>query len=534
MSSTDDTYALTQIAYALALANSSKVHDALQTLEERTIYDGGKHWTTNRLSAEGVVRHTSSSSDVEMTAYVLMSYMVLYSPSEVVISGLPVSKWLVQRRNSRGGFGSTQDTVVGLTALSRFAKYTVGGPLNVSLTIESIQSQEWGMSKELRATNQNRLVLQQVYLSEVPTTLNFEGHGEGCALLQVSSFYNTYPEEPELPEFELLVSASDGSFDCSKFYVTVCASYTGDDGASNMAVIDFRLQSGYVATKDSLEILMELVPSLKRYELDGKSVLFYFDEIIVAPTCVEFTMVQDIKVKDTKPSFATVYDYYDTDIKKTLTYSLKCNLEPELFLQPQARVWGEIHLSPVHVPGQQGNGCQPRDGVCLPVDESAECGEPITDQCVDDSSCPGERKCCTTACGTACLYPQFLDEPPSPALPECRPNSCPVCESEMPSDWLNKYCISDLALTAKIKPRQRVRLYSNYITGEELDRTVPYTIDEDCGCQLDEDEKYMVLTSTDSYDRVEQTLHLSETSLIFPYKRKLLRRFEAAACPFTR
>lgn len=46
-----------------------------------------------------------------------------------------------------------------------------------------------------------------------------------------------------------------------------------------MAVIDFRMQSGYVANKDSLEILIEMVPTLKRYEFEGNSVLFYFDEV---------------------------------------------------------------------------------------------------------------------------------------------------------------------------------------------------------------------------------------------------------------
>ncbi|WP_411024622.1 hypothetical protein, partial [Salmonella sp. s55962] len=113
--------------------------------------------------------------------------MALYSHSEIVIQGLPVSKWLIQRRNSRGGFQSTQDTVVGLTALSRFAKYTVGGELNIQLDVESTQTQEnWGTSLELQATNENRFVLQQMYMDNIPTTLRFEGKGAGCALLQVS------------------------------------------------------------------------------------------------------------------------------------------------------------------------------------------------------------------------------------------------------------------------------------------------------------------------------------------------------------
>lgn len=69
---------------------------------------GGKHWASNRATTGTASHYSPSSADVEMTSYVLMTYMVLYSTSEVVVQGLPVSRWLVQRRNSRGGFGSTQ------------------------------------------------------------------------------------------------------------------------------------------------------------------------------------------------------------------------------------------------------------------------------------------------------------------------------------------------------------------------------------------------------------------------------------------
>ena len=56
-------------------------------------------------------------------------------------------------------------------------------------------------------------------------------------------------------------------------------SYSSDDEASNMAVIDFRLQSGYSANKASLDLLKNNNPLFKRYEVDGKSVLFYFEEV---------------------------------------------------------------------------------------------------------------------------------------------------------------------------------------------------------------------------------------------------------------
>lgn len=81
---------------------------------------------------------------------------------------------------------------MGLTALARFAEHTVDGDLNILLSVESSQVQEdWGTNQELMATNVNRLVLQQLYLKNIPTTLTFQGTGAGCALLQVYSVIDT-------------------------------------------------------------------------------------------------------------------------------------------------------------------------------------------------------------------------------------------------------------------------------------------------------------------------------------------------------
>lgn len=65
----------------------------------------------------------------------------------------------------------------------------------------------------------------------------------------------------------------------------VIFSYSSDDEASNMAIIDFRLQSGYTADKASLDLLKNTNQLLKRYEVDGKSVIFYFDKVSPCLDC---------------------------------------------------------------------------------------------------------------------------------------------------------------------------------------------------------------------------------------------------------
>ena len=63
------------------------------------------------------------SCDVETTAYALLAFT---STNDVAYS-LGIVRWLIEQRNPRGGFKSTQDTVVALQALSEYATLTVAG-----------------------------------------------------------------------------------------------------------------------------------------------------------------------------------------------------------------------------------------------------------------------------------------------------------------------------------------------------------------------------------------------------------------------
>ena len=53
--------------------------------------------------------HRAASADIEMTAYALMSYVLMSAKDSALIGeALPIIRWLSKQRNSLGGFGSTQ------------------------------------------------------------------------------------------------------------------------------------------------------------------------------------------------------------------------------------------------------------------------------------------------------------------------------------------------------------------------------------------------------------------------------------------
>lgn len=120
----NDIYALSITATALQMAkhdNSKKVIDKLRLHKREK--DHHIWWSQDDANRE---------KDVEITAYVLMA--LLHNDNDPT-DDLNILKWLVNQRNSKGGFKSTHDTVVGLQALVKFStKY--GNTHNMNMNIK--------------------------------------------------------------------------------------------------------------------------------------------------------------------------------------------------------------------------------------------------------------------------------------------------------------------------------------------------------------------------------------------------------------
>ncbi|CAL8312181.1 unnamed protein product [Boreogadus saida] len=124
-------YGLCLVTYALALSGSASAGGAWDTLVGRAqIRDGVPFWGA---SEPGLTRSWQPpTAHIEMAAYALLSLHLLGRLEE----GIPIMKWLTQQRNHLGGYGSTQDTVVALQALSVFAFASAEGT-NLSILVES-------------------------------------------------------------------------------------------------------------------------------------------------------------------------------------------------------------------------------------------------------------------------------------------------------------------------------------------------------------------------------------------------------------
>lgn len=123
------------------------------------------------------------SADLEITAYIMLSKL-LNLEKNYLANIVPISKWINSKRNSLGGFHSTQDTVVALDALSEFARISYAKNINLKMAYYLNAEKNILFLNDL-----NRLLQRKIKLNKFKESsnnlLNFEIEGTGTALVQV-------------------------------------------------------------------------------------------------------------------------------------------------------------------------------------------------------------------------------------------------------------------------------------------------------------------------------------------------------------
>ncbi|KAI4789593.1 hypothetical protein KUCAC02_035146, partial [Chaenocephalus aceratus] len=171
-------YSLSLLCYALALSNSSTAETALSQLIGRAeMRDGVPMWSSSDAGVSSSWQPLSA--DIEMLSYVLLTQHKL----GLIADGIKIMKWLGTQRNHLGGYGTTQDTVVALQALSTFAAGR-SHDIDLVVTVETDDSTP-GVSFNV---NQENYLLHQSQEIETMEILNLQvsAEGEGLALIQLN------------------------------------------------------------------------------------------------------------------------------------------------------------------------------------------------------------------------------------------------------------------------------------------------------------------------------------------------------------
>lgn len=139
--------------------------------------DQHKWWTKSSSNADD-----SKSTNVEITSYGVLALLAANRTADA----FPFFKWLLTQRNDCGGFVSTQDTVLGLQALSAYGQLLSTKDNDIQLKIQADTIDE----RTLVMSTDNSLVLQTIDLPSETNSVQITATGHGFCLFQLSYRYN--------------------------------------------------------------------------------------------------------------------------------------------------------------------------------------------------------------------------------------------------------------------------------------------------------------------------------------------------------
>jgi len=256
----DDTYALAIAALAFAWVKSPEVNAAINRLLELAILDGnGIHWTPYA---------------VETTAYAALAMMETQKPQ-----ANDAIKWLALQQNSRGGFGTTQDTVMALKALMTAARMQTRN-VNLTVTATAIDSNlvdDGTILAQFTVDKSNFDVLQ---IAELPAVAGIElsAAGSGEARFQCVRIFNVSLTNQTIENGMAIQVTYDANSVHVDDIVNVNAvvNYFGQAGESGMMIVDIGVPTGFSPVQESLDSLIE-AGIVSRVEVAGRKVILYIE-----------------------------------------------------------------------------------------------------------------------------------------------------------------------------------------------------------------------------------------------------------------
>ncbi|NXD86598.1 A2ML1 protein, partial [Halcyon senegalensis] len=323
---TASTYTQALLAYTFALAKDSQLtQELLDVLDRKAIRAGGQiHWTQTSSKPRPSTSSWSQplSVDVELTAYVLLALLCKPNVTESDLNTASgIVAWLSRQQNAYGGFASTQDTVVALQALAKYAALTYSTKGVAEVRVRS----QRGFGRKFQVSYRNRLLVQEVALTEVPDKFSVQAYGSCCVFTRVVLRYNM-PSARVSTSFALRVKTEPVNCtedDPHSVTVYVNVRYTGKRFISSMVIVEVSLLSGFIMASGS-GMSLQHGHSVRRTEKTQGGVAIYLDKLSHKSETYVLHLEQKIGVINLKPGHVRVYDYYHPEEQALADYNIFC------------------------------------------------------------------------------------------------------------------------------------------------------------------------------------------------------------------
>ncbi|GFQ73057.1 complement C3, partial [Trichonephila clavata] len=191
----NESLAVAIMAYALSLSDSRLKEEANNRLMFLSKYDkdvNTMHWGVD-----------NTAEDIEATSYALLNQLLLNDMEKCN----SIVNWLNNQRLQSGSFKSTQDTVIGLQALSEYAIRAQMPAINLVTNITS--NNDMTFTKTLKFDEKNSHILQNVKVKKVGGMIFLSTAGHGVGSLSVKLRYNVFRPAEELCKFNVTVNVTE-------------------------------------------------------------------------------------------------------------------------------------------------------------------------------------------------------------------------------------------------------------------------------------------------------------------------------------
>ncbi|XP_034059076.1 CD109 antigen-like isoform X2 [Gymnodraco acuticeps] len=311
-------YSLSLLCYALALSNSSTAETALSQLIGRAeMRDGVPMWSSSDAGVSSSWQPLSA--DIEMLSYVLLTQHKL----GLIADGIKIMKWLGTQRNHLGGYGTTQDTVVALQALSTFAAGR-SHDIDLVVTVETNGSTP-GVSFNVNQENYLLHQSQEIETMEI-LSLQVSAEGQGLALIQLNVFYNIRSDgtvrrrgrrnAEDHEAFHLNVELLDPEMNSAQLLICSSLSESLGFNSTGMVLLEVGLLSGFALKQNGLQT-DDLIKSV---ETQPGKVILYLDSMTAEEKCFTIPLVLEYKVGKVQEASMVIYSYYEPRQKTVRTY----------------------------------------------------------------------------------------------------------------------------------------------------------------------------------------------------------------------
>jgi len=294
---------------------SADAKELIKRLDGMKTEDGEMvHWTSR---SEGVTCSRGNALDIETTA--LVAYAMLKSNQHTSVAHKALA-WLVEQKDCRGTWHSTQATVHAMRAL--LAGTGPGGGVEEDVHVTITANGE--VAKELTITPDTsdvfRLIDLRPFVRSGRNKVALETSGKGnLAYQMVGTHYLPWEQsirtEGTVPD-ALSIDVQYDATQVSKNDLLTCnvSVRYNRPGTAQMTIVDLGIPPGFQVQTDGLQAFKGQ-GAIERYSLAGRQIILYIREIQSGkPLQFSYKLRAKFPVKAKTP-VSRAYQYYEPEVK---------------------------------------------------------------------------------------------------------------------------------------------------------------------------------------------------------------------------